>query len=293
MANRFALTNVALGTAYALLVTLLSGCSTYDPVHKSTYEGYSIQTPGSGTLEPYSALRSLLIKKDSEHPSGSSDGLIEAKCFAPNVGDASDACLLERNEAIAALMIGSEAQCLEHRRSIYGNDAGYNVTLGTAAGLFAGAASVLTKTHPYQSSILGALSAFSISERALVNETIYKTMIVSAVDKKILDLRDTKAQAIKAKFNSSLSNWPVNQALADWVDFHSSCSFITGLQLALAEGTQGADLQRMAKLKANFDNVSSQYTLNKCASAADNVVCQSLADQLSAVSEALKQLAVK
>jgi hypothetical protein len=253
------------------------------------FKGYSIADPSASTLAPYVQLRNVITKYDAtSNPDGSAQGLVDIQCFGAVASEQQAACKQQRNEAIAGLVIGSETACLQHRRSIYGNDAGTNIALGTAAGLFAGWASVLTNTHPYRSSILGALSLFATSERALVNETVYKTMIVTAVDQKIMEARSTRAQAIQGKFNQGIDSYSMNQALSDWVDFHNACSFMTGLQLALAEGTQGTNAQKVLRLRANLDAAQSQYASQSCAAKDPNdPFCKALAAQIKALGDSL------
>lgn len=279
------------GAGVLALVVLLSGCAS-----NALYKGYSVADASEATAEPYMQLRKIIAKKAASKEGGAEDGLVDTECFGALSDENSiNKCTQQRNEAVAALVIGSETQCLQHRRSIYGNDASANIALGTAAGLFAGWASVLTNTHPYRSSILGAMSLFATSERALVNETVYKTMIVSAVDQKIGEARASRALALKTNLGNDATKYTINQALADWVDFHNSCSFMTGLQLALAEGTQGANAQKMLRLRANFDSVSVQYRIQNCAAAtnANDAACSALKGQIDALTDALKTASVQ
>lgn len=229
----------------------LSGCASGT---NWLYKGYGAAPVDADVVAPYGALVDILKKGDGTTP------LVASECFGLAGDDIGNRCQRQRNNAIAALMLGSENACLLHRKTMYGNEASYNIALGSAASLFAGMAAVASDTH--RKSILAAISLFANSERSLINETVYKTMLVPIVDKKLVELRDAKAQAMQAKLKTSIVDYSVNEALSDWTDFHAACSFMTGLQKALDEGAQGGTTQRMLRLKGNLRSV--EVDLARC-----------------------------
>lgn len=233
----------------------LSGCATGT---NWLYKGYGAAPVGADVVEPYGELVKILKTGDGTTP------LVTSECFGLAGTDTGNSCQRQRNNAIAALMLGSENSCLLHRKTMYGNEASYNIAFGSAASLFAGMASVVSDAH--RKSILAALSLFSNAERSLINETVYKTMLVPIVDKKIVELRDAKAQAMQARLKEPLDKYSVNEALSDWTSFHSACSFMTGLQKALDEGAQGGNAQKMLRLNASLGSVNTQ--LAACSDAA-------------------------
>ncbi|MBO9538033.1 hypothetical protein [Herbaspirillum sp.] len=210
--------------------------------------------------QPYSAhsLSSLELTKTYTDLKDKLKPLItEDKCYAP-ISEADKAllttsCTQQRNLAISALVMTSAEECLRYRRGLYGNEAAWNITLGTATSLFAGGAAVAASAQG--KSILGGLALFTNSERSLVNETIYKQMLVTAVDKKIVEMRDTKMLAIHSSMKNDVNTYPVYQALNDVIDLHNTCSFIDGLQKALDEGTQGASAQRIIRLRQTLQTL--------------------------------------
>lgn len=231
----------------------LSGCASGT---NWLYKGYGAAPVDTDVVKPYGDLVGILTRSTDNTPA-----LVDAACFGLAGADEGDRCRRQRNNAVAALMLGSENACLLHRKTMYGNEASYNIAFGSATSLFAGMASVVSDVH--RKSILAALALFSNSERSLINETVYKTMLVHAVDKKILELRDTKAQAMQTRLRTSVADYSVNEALSDWTNFHSACSFMTGLQKALDEGIQGGNAQKMLRLKANLRSV--EVELARCA----------------------------
>jgi hypothetical protein len=169
---------------------------------------------------------------------------------------------VSRNITVSALMMTSEELCIAHRKTMYGNDAAANIAFGTFTGLFAGAAAVVS--HEATQSLLAALAAFSNAERSLVNETVYKTILVPAVDRKIGEIRATKAASINASLQGDLDAYPVTVALNEVVAFHYSCSFMTGLERALAEGTQGTTAQRILKLRETLRSIVARRQVLRC-----------------------------
>lgn len=270
---------VRMSAALPALCMLLAGCES-NPL----YQGYSADAL---TLNHY---EDNLVTKLVTAPKGGGEALITKPCFSRT---ADEACTIQRNQMVSALVIASEYECLEHRRSIYGRDAAWNITLGTMTNLFAGAASVVTyqKHRP----IFAALALFSNSERSLVNETVYKQMLITAVDKKIMELREQKMVAIHASLKLPMSGYSASEALRDVVLFHSTCSFMTGLQKALEEGTQTSDEARAAKaresriarLNATLTTLDLEYK-NKSDPDRSSPAGLKLVERINAVADALE-----
>lgn len=231
-----------------IVAVLCSGCSA---MQKTLFQNYSAPDLDDEALTPYGKLVTSLKSPATGQP------LIDARCFAAPVaaGDIAS-CTAQRNQVVAALIIGSEQLCTAHRRSIYGNDAGWNIALGSMTNLFAGAASVATVTQT--KSILSALALFSNSERSLVNETVYKTMLVTAVDKKILETRNAQMTAIDMALVKPIDAYGMHDALRNVTTLHASCSFMLGLQKALDEGAQGSSAQRAVRLRATLASIGAE-----------------------------------
>jgi len=204
-----------------------------------------------------------------------------------------DKCKAERDQAIYVLMTGSEQVCLIHRRSIYGRDASFNITAGTLTSLFAGISTVVTPT--VSKSIFSALAFFANSERSLVNETVYKQMIVTAVDNKIQEIRNNKAQEIVNHLkDDGLETYSLSRAIFDFMDYHSSCSFMEGLRLALVEGTQNSTETKINSLNNRLLLNGVQANIY-CGSKKENDVqtCNMLKERNQAITDKLKTLEVQ
>jgi hypothetical protein len=144
-------------------------------------------------------------------------------------------------------------------KTIYGNEALYNITFGTMTNIFAGLGTVLSPASTKTALSAGAL--LSNSERSLINESVYKTIVISSIVKKIRDDREKRRAQILANLRDpalSYANYPINVAIADVQEYHHHCSFIYGLQKALEEGTQDTKGQRVLQLKRDLDEVELQ-----------------------------------
>jgi len=243
---------MSIRTVALCLIVMLSGCAELHKMRDSLYTDYAVTplqlSPDDGAL---TLIKALMTTTVGESP------LLTQKCLATPIDPKLNAeCSAQRNTSISVLMVASEQLCVAHRKTIYGNEASANIAFGTFTNLFAGAAAVVT--HTQTQALLSALALFSNSERSLVNETVYKTILVAAVDKKIQEIRDVKAQAIYTGMGNTVNDYPVVYAIRDIVVFHNSCSFMTGLQKALDEGTQGTAAQKVLRLREALRGVEAE-----------------------------------
>lgn len=270
---------------FCLAALSLTACGTLDFLHT----GYSASPLDLQTD------RSENLKKNLEtRVTGIND------CFAASTAAAD--CKAKRNQAIAVLMADSVRLCAEHMNSIYGREAAFNIATGSLAALASGLAAISPEAR---ASTLSAISAFATSERALVNESIYKTMLTTAIGTKISQLREQKGAALFRRKAETLDSFGVDEAISEVLAFHETCSFRVGLQTALAEGTQTTTETKRQQLEGRAAQLMNQiaayaklkgieknpYTIDKDGkSASDDAVLQSLVNQYLAVSHAIQDL---
>ncbi|MFM0521699.1 MULTISPECIES: hypothetical protein [Caballeronia] len=172
-------------------------------------------------------------------------------------------CLVQRNFIVTDLMSKSRAACEAHKATIFGNEASWNIALGTLTNVFTGTAAVVG--GPMGKSILSALGLFSNATRSLINEEVYQKLLAPAIAVKIDEIRTAKASDIRTKLsgNSSttLSDYPMQTALLDVMEYHDDCSFMLGLQTALREGTGSSINSKYAVLKRTEQDLSSAIDL--------------------------------
>jgi len=173
---------------------------------------------------------------------------------------------------MSVLMAESVGLCTEHLNSIYGREASFNIATGSLAALASGFAAVSTGG---QASSLSALSAFASAERALVNETIYKSMLTTAIGTKISQIREEKGKALLLRKRDAFDSYGMEDAIFEVLAFHESCSFRVGLQVALAEGTQTTPAVKRAQLEARAIQLRNQietYTRDQSGPRADRTM---------------------
>lgn len=216
-----------------LAVLLLSSCG-LSLFKQRIYSDYAVKP-----LD-YDRRYNILLKEVLKEPDG--QGPVDKVCMdGSKIGEEEKKnCVYQRDLVIGDLIGISDGMCEMHMKTIFGNEAAFNIITGTFTNAFSGAATVFggggTK------SILSALAFFSNSERSLVNETVYKSLLVPAVVKKINESRAKERKDIIDKYEKNRAQdyekYPVSIALLDIIKYHQTCSFMFGLQKALEEGTQ-------------------------------------------------------
>ena len=259
----------------------MSGCANLSDPLGGSYDGYSIKPLNAESLKGPQDLAAAAIAA-----LGIPVADFQACSASPGAG-AADTCRNRRNQIVSLLVLSSEEQCVEHRRTIYGKEAGFNIAAGTFVNIFSGWATVAPGQH--QKSILSALALLSNSERSLVNELVYKSVIVPAVDKKILQIRDDKGRKLFGHFSESIQTYPMGIALYDAIDFHYTCSFMTGLEKALEEGTQETPKQKAERLKRDLTTLQAQVEADTTQDD-KNVVFKNLKERYDSLSEEIKTL---
>ncbi len=228
-----------------MILTALLLCSCWSLFDNLIYRDYSIRP-----LEydkQYSDLYNNLF-------GDAANGKMDAKCRGKDLlsdDQLNKLCVYQRNLLIGDLIAISDGMCEKHMKTILGNEATVNIITGTLTNAFSGAATITTGA--IGKSILAGLAFFSNSERSLVNETVYKSVLVPAIIKKINEIRLNERNAIMTKYEANkggkYEDYPLNFALADIIKYHQTCSFMLGLQKALEEGTQPATGQDRASLE--------------------------------------------
>lgn len=238
------------------LAVMVSGCGT-----AGMYDGYGVESLSStsSSVSEVQRLRSQLTggAADTAGTVGTvstvgtagvainnSNALIDNKCFE---NTPSTNCNVARNNVVASLLIASDDMCQAHLKTIFGNEAAFNITAGTIAVMASGWATLTNKIAAKTS--MAALSTFANAERSLVNDTVYKERMITAITTKIRQAREQKSLEILHHFNDNIESYPVMLALSDVTKYHYTCSFMYGLEKALDEGVQSSMESRKVKLE--------------------------------------------
>lgn len=244
------------GSAIALVLPILCGCPAW--VQKSLYKDYrpaplvdssATQTQtGLTTNDPFGTLVASLENAGYLAPScfvvTASQASAASAAPAPNPVTSNDKqivsqldCQTQRNYIVTVLVAKSNDTCEAHKATMFGNEASWNVSLGTLTNAFTGTAAVVG--GPVGKSIFSALGLFANAERSLVNEEVYQNLLVPAISEKIDEIRSTKLSVINTNMKTDVNTYSMYQAISDVMEYHNDCSFMLGLQTALKEGTSG------------------------------------------------------
>lgn len=228
----------------ACALVWLTGCS-FLPLkaQEKTYRDYSVKPLEYDANSAGANLIKAIVKEPS-----SAQGLVNSDCLdVPVAEDKTAACQRQRNVAIMALLTESDNMCQEHLKTIFGNEASFNILTGTVTNIAAGAATITGGVAA--KSALSSVAFLSNAERSLVNETVYKNILVSAVTKKIGEARTNLKATISAKFSSNIDTYSVLSSVNDIIGYHETCAFMFGLQKALDEGAQPNPESKKIKLE--------------------------------------------
>lgn len=248
--------NYARHALTAIAICLTAGCSS---LSQKISEGYGV---GSITDIKTDEIEEMLDNVSTKMFAGSTNKNLFQDCSVGRVtngqADISKECQGIRNNFLATVVLASDQACNIHLKSMYGNEAGWNMGLASLAALFSTSAaavgSVAAKTN------YAATSAFFIGERALTNEVVYKNQLVPVIHAKITERRSLAYKSMRDRFVEDTQNYPFRVAVIDVSNYHYMCSFMHGLQWALQEGSASAQLlvARNNLRQAQLDLVEAQ-----------------------------------
>lgn len=152
---------------------------------------------------------------------------------AASGGDAS--AQLARNRLQSALMEASDRKCEVHRAAVMSTSSSVNLGLGWLSAALAGASPLIVPT--LTKNAFAAASALSTTSRSLVNEEVYRQLLVTSVLKAIDGERNAVATEIERRRDLMPSTYSVDDAVRDAQRYHAKCSFYIGL-VALAEAVE-------------------------------------------------------
>lgn len=170
-----------------------------------------------------------------------------------------------RNRVQDRIILASNLACDEYRRHLLTTQSEVNFLYGNAATLTAGLGAILTP--PGTSQALAGASAIISGSRAEYNSNYYRKLLAEVITRGIAESRDQVFEKIKKKQLSGITNYSVEQALADAVQYNSKCTLIAGLESAQAAQSFYADpgLEHLSELlTGKSGNVPALFaTLNK------------------------------
>ena len=174
-------------------------------------------------------------------------------CLSTDAGSAANRGPCEHGRYIyaTALLSLSYERCERHMATIFGNEAAWNIATGTGTTLAAAAATGVPGVGA--KTAFGALATVFSGERSLVNEQVYKTVVVPKIAESIRTERISIRQKIATGLTKPITEYPVVSAELDAIDFYRACSFMNGLTSAFntaAEQKYTASVEQQSKERA-------------------------------------------
>lgn len=135
-----------------------------------------------------------------------------------------------RNDLQDRIIAASNQRCGTFLRVLVSSKSQTQMGWGAFATLLSGAASVATPASAARA--LAAGSTVSNAYLSLYNEAYFNNLTVNVISAGISKQREGLLQYMTVERAKSLSNYPVNRAIADALTYHSACNIITGLEAA-------------------------------------------------------------
>lgn len=170
-------------------------------------------------------------------------GFEDPQTVSRQLSDKADELQYRRNDLQDRIIAASNQRCGTFLRILTSSKSQTQMGWGGLATLLSGAASV---TNPASAAkILAAGSTVSNSFLNLYNEAYFNNLTVSVISSGIAKYREGILTQITDQRQGTLSDYPVNRAIADALTYHSACNIITGLEAA-ATATKSASTVSVA-----------------------------------------------
>jgi hypothetical protein len=153
-----------------------------------------------------------------------------------------------RNTVAQAIVDASTRNCDAYLNSLRGDQVA-NRTLSDILATGFGIAGGLT--DPVRNAkILSSLGGFSTAFGASIDRNIFAQQAVELIADQVKKYRAAERTTIEGKYSRSYSDWSLEQAMADVVEYHADCSLMKGLVLTQDSLTKREALVEAARAAA-------------------------------------------
>ncbi len=135
-----------------------------------------------------------------------------------------------RNSVQARLIAASNVECGRYRSRLLRVQSGVNFGLGTLTTTL-GAAGAIVTGGSWSQGLSGASAVFN-SSRSAFNENFFRQLAIEQITRAIAGRRDLYIQGLAPRRKLSISEYTVEYAVADAMEYHSMCSLIAGLEFS-------------------------------------------------------------
>lgn len=187
----------------------------------------------------------------------------------------------KREILISDMIALSDKKCSWYKATVMANANIWNIGTGTAAILFAGAASVIS--HANTAADLAAAAAATSGIRSLANQEIYSDALVTTILRAIDVKREKKLAIISIGLRSD--NYSVAAAVRDVQTYHDACSLVAGL----VEVTSALDNRKKSRAEVERDIQSLEGAIERANVRFGESPTTAETDQLTMLQERLTQ----
>ncbi|WP_165190027.1 hypothetical protein [Caulobacter soli] len=167
----------------------------------------------------------------------------------------------DRRDRLQARLLGaSDANCATFAQTIYGTQASSNFIFGGLATSLAGAGAITTNQQTAR--LLSGLAGISSGLRTEANEDFFRKQWMEAVVKAINTSRDKMRADMTVRQAQSISDYPVEAAIADAIRYNGECSLVAGMKEVNSAVTIADDPAGMKALKSTFSQAGYKVDFN-------------------------------
>jgi len=167
----------------------------------------------------------------------------------------------DRRDRLQDRLIGaSDANCATFAQTIYGTQASSNFLFGGLATSLAGAGAITTNEQTAR--LLSGLAAISSGLRTEANEDFFRKQWMEAVVKAIDTSRDRMRADMAIRKAQSISDYPVEAAIADAIRYNGECSLVAGMKQVNSAVNIADDPAGMKALRNTFRQAGYKVDFN-------------------------------
>lgn len=159
-----------------------------------------------------------------------------------------------RNELQAAIMNVSDMVVSQHMADLKATEVDVNLLFGLATSGLTGGAAVAGATG---AKVLSAAATGTNAARSLFNEQTYRNALVESLISLISAHRTELRSKVESKWQSSITEYPVERAIGDAIEYHEKGSFYEGLAL-VREATDKAAKDKTDSIEAKNASIESK-----------------------------------
>ena len=221
-----------------LVMLLNAGCATREltPIFRPVDIGYQ-GTARTHTDNVTSSLNSVNLPEVINKGSVTLDDAFRAFRGRCTTGDA---CRYERNSIQDRLIAASNSICVEYKTNLKQAQANTNLNFGGASTILGGLGAIAQSADPAR--LYSGAAAMASGLRAEVNQNIYAMLAVEVITKAIDKTRGEVIREISVNQASVLTNYTLERAISDVVEYHGRCTILAGLQEAATAVSQSEDI---------------------------------------------------